>query len=85
MVDTLINEPNVEIHDLTGMVWFTHNPDRYDYRHYDLEGARDVVDALASGTMKVTSLARHKEMLLTEIQAGGDMVQEVVKEPVKCP
>ncbi len=85
MVHTLINEPNVEVHDLTGMVWFTHNPDRYDYRHYDLQGARDVVDALASGTMKITSLARHKEMLLTEIQAGGDMVQEVIREPVKCP
>ena len=86
MIDALINEPNVEIHDLTRMVWFTHNPDRYDYIHYDLEGAREVVDALASGSMRVTSTARHREMLLNEIQAGGEMVQRTVEEfKTGCP
>jgi hypothetical protein len=86
MIDALINEPNVEIHDMTGMVWFTHNPDRYDYMHYDLAGAREVVDALAAGSMKVTSMARHRDMLLNEIQAGGDMVRETVEEfKTRCP
>ena len=86
MIDALINEPNVEIHDMTGMVGFTHNPDRYDYMHYDLDGAREVVDALASGSMKVASTARHREMLLNEIQAGGEWVQEMVGEfKTRCP
>ena len=86
MIDALINEPNVAIHDLTGMIGFTHNPDRYDYMHYDLDGAREVVDALASGSMKVTSTARHREMLLNEIQAGGEMVQQMVGEfKTRCP
>jgi len=87
IMQTLINEPNVEFHDLTAMVWFTHNPDRYDYIHYDLEGAREVVDALASGTMRVTSMERQKQLWLGEIQAAGDMVQEVVSQSAttKCP
>jgi hypothetical protein len=44
--------------------------------HYDLEGAREVVDALASGSMRITSIAEHNEMLRREIEAGGRMVEE---------
>src|SRR5436190_9584324 len=45
IIDTLMDEPNVEIHDMTGMAWLTHNSDRYDAIHYDLPGAKEVVDA----------------------------------------
>ena len=78
-----MNEPNAEIHDLTGMAWLTHDPDRYDVMHYDLDGAREVVDVLASGSMKITSVPRHNQMLLDEILAGGEMVQQSFK--AKCP
>jgi hypothetical protein len=83
MIDALIEEPNVEIHDMTGLASLTHNSERYDAMHYDFTGAREVVDAVASGSMKITSLERHKQMLLDEIQAGGEMVQQSFK--TKCP
>jgi hypothetical protein len=83
MIEALINEPNVEIHDMTGLAQLTHDSSRYDTMHYDFAGAREVVDALASGSMRVTSLERHKEMLRKEIQAGGEMVRQAFK--TKCP
>jgi hypothetical protein len=83
MIGALINEPNVEIHDMAGLAALTHDPTRYDNVHFDLAGSREVVAALASGAVKITSLERHKEMLRNEIEAGGKMVEESVKE--KCP
>ena len=83
MIDALISEPNVEIHDMTGLASLTHDSTRYDVMHYDLAGAREVVEALASGSMKITSLERHKEMLRNEIEAGGEMVRQSFK--TKCP
>lgn len=83
MIDALINEPNVEIHDMAGLASLTHDSSRYDAMHYDFAGARDVVEALASGSMKITSLVRHKEMLKQEIQAGSEMVRQSLK--AKCP
>lgn len=83
MIEALIDEPNVEIHDMTGLAQLTHDSSRYDTMHYDFAGAREVVDALASGSMRVTSLERHKEMLRKEIQAGGEMVRQAFK--TKCP
>jgi hypothetical protein len=83
MIGALINEPNVEIHDMTGLASLTRDSSRYDAMHYDFAGARDVVEALASGSMKITSLDRHKEMLKQEIQAGGEMVRQSFK--AKCP
>jgi len=47
-----MNEPNVEIHDHDGDSLAYHNSGRYDVMHYDFAGAREVVDALASGSMK---------------------------------
>ena len=83
MINALIDEPNVEIHDMTGLASLTHDSGRYDAMHYDFAGARDVVEALASGSMKITSLERHKEMLRQEIQAGGEMIRQSFK--TKCP
>jgi hypothetical protein len=83
MIDALIGEPNVEIHDLTGMSSLTHNSSRYDVMHYDFAGAREVVAALASGSMRITSLEQHKEMLKREIEAGGRMVRQSFS--TKCP
>jgi len=83
MIGALIGEPNVEIHDLTGMTSLTHDSNRYDVMHYDFAGAREVVAALASGSMKITSLERHKEMLRNEIEAGGEMVRRSFE--TKCP
>jgi hypothetical protein len=83
IIDALVDEPNVEIHDLTGMASLTHNSGRYDAMHYDFAGAREVVAALASGSMRITSLEQHKEMLLSEIQAGGEMVRQSFQ--TKCP
>ena len=83
MIDAVFREPNVEIHDMTGLASLTHDSARYDVMHYDFAGAREVVAALASGSMKFTSLQRHKEMLREEIQAGGEMVRQSLK--TKCP
>jgi hypothetical protein len=83
IIDALMNEPNVEIHDMTGMAWLTHNSDRYDAMHYDFAGAREVVGALASGSMKITSVPRHNRMLSEEIRAGGEMVRQSFE--TKCP
>jgi hypothetical protein len=83
MVHALINEPNAEIHDMTGLVSLTHNAARYDAMHYDLAGSREVVDALASRSMKITSIARHEEMLRREILAGGKMARDALK--TNCP
>jgi hypothetical protein len=51
--------------------------------HYDFAGAHEVVEALATGSMKITSRARHKEMLRREIAAGGEMVRQAFE--TKCP
>jgi hypothetical protein len=83
MIDALIREPNVEIHDLTGMSSLTHDASRYDYMHYDLAGAREIVAALASGSMKITSLEQHRDMLKREIEAGGEIVEAAFA--TKCP
>jgi hypothetical protein len=85
MIDAVIGEPNVEVHDLTAMTSLTHDSSRYDNQtmHYDFAGSREVVDALASGSMKITSLERHKEMLKNEIAAGGEMIRQSVG--AKCP
>jgi hypothetical protein len=83
MIDALIGEPNVEIHDLTGMSSLTHDSSRYDVMHYDLAGAREVVAALASGSMKITSLEQHKEMLKREIEAGSEIVRRSFE--TQCP
>jgi len=83
LIDSVINEPNVEFHDLTALTSLTHDSSRYDAMHYDFAGAREVVDALASGSMKITSLERHREMLRTEIEAGGEMVRQAYA--TKCP
>jgi hypothetical protein len=61
----------------------THDVSRYDYMHYDLAGAREVVAALASGAMKITSLEQHKDMLRREIEAGGEIVKAAFA--TKCP
>ena len=83
MIDALIKEPNVEIHDMTGLAALTHDATRYDVMHYDVAGAHEVVAALASGSMKITSLERHKQMLRNEIEAGGEMVRQSLE--TKCP
>jgi hypothetical protein len=83
MIDALIGEPNVEIHNLTGMSSLTHDSSRYDVMHYDFAAAREVVAALASGSMKITSPEQHKEMLKREIEAGGEMVRQAFG--TKCP
>jgi hypothetical protein len=51
--------------------------------HYDLEGARLVVDALASGSQKIASIAQHDEMLRNELRAGAKLVHESFE--VECP
>jgi hypothetical protein len=76
-IDALIDEPNVEIHDLAGLTSLTHSASRYDGMHFDSASAPEVVAALASGSMKITSPERHKEMLKMEIEAGGEMVQSL--------
>ena len=84
MIDVLIGEPNVEIHDMTGLSSVTHNSARYsDLIHYNLEAARLVVDALASGSEKITSIAQHDEMLRRELESGAKLVRESFK--TKCP
>jgi hypothetical protein len=83
MIESLGGEPNVEVHDLTGVTALTHDSARYDTMHYDLDGAREVVDALASGSTRITSIAEHNEMLRREIEAGGRMVEEAKR--TECP
>ncbi len=83
MIDSLIGEPNVEIHDLTGMSSLTHDSGRYDAMHYDFAGAREAVAALASGSMKIVSPEQHKQMLRREIEAGGAIVRQAFG--TRCP
>jgi hypothetical protein len=84
MIDALIDEPNVEIHDMTGLSSVTHNSGRYsDPIHYNLEGARLVVDALASGSQKITSITQHDEMLRSQLRAGAKLVHDSFE--TKCP
>jgi hypothetical protein len=84
LIDALIDQPNVEVHDMTGLSSVTHNSARYsDLIHYNLEGARQIVDALASGAMKMTSIAQHEQMLRNELRAGAELVHKSFE--TKCP
>jgi hypothetical protein len=84
LIDVLIDEPNVEIHDMTGLSSVTHNSARYsDLIHYNLEAARLVVDALASGSEKITSIAQHDEMLRRQLESGAEIVHKSFE--TTCP
>ncbi len=84
LIEVLLGEPNVEIHDLTGVGSVSHNIAYYfDGAHYNAEGTRLVVAALESGSMKITSLAQHEEMLKRELRAGAAEVKKAFAE--KCP
>jgi hypothetical protein len=75
---------NVEVHDMTGLSSVTHNSAHYsDLIHYNLEGARQVVDALASGAMKISSIAQHEQMLRNELRAGAELAHKSFE--TKCP
>lgn len=84
LIDAIIGEPNVEVHDMTGLSSVTHDSARFsDMIHYNAEGARLVVDALASGSQKVTSIAQHEEMLRRELRSGAEIVRRLFE--TKCP
>jgi hypothetical protein len=84
LIEVVIGEPNVEIHDLTGVGSVSHNIAYYfDGAHYNLEGTRLVADALASGSMKITSMAQHEQMLKEELRAGKILVKKAFE--AKCP
>jgi hypothetical protein len=84
LIEVVMGEPNVEIHDLTGVGSVSHNIAYYfDGAHYNLEGTRLVVDALASGSMKITSMAQHEQMLKEELRAGEILVKRAFE--AKCP
>jgi hypothetical protein len=83
LIDLFLAEPNAELHDMTGLTLITHDLGRYrDTIHYDAEGARHVVAALASGEMKINSIAQHEKMLREEIRAGAELVRAFYNE--KC-
>jgi len=84
LIDLFLSEPNVEMHDMTELAFTTHDLGRYrDGTHYDAEGARDVVAALLSGSMRIGSIARHEQMLREEIRAGAELMHSIFRE--KCP
>ncbi len=84
LIDVLKDEPNVEVHDMTGLSSVTHDSARFsDMIHYNLEAARLVVDALASGSEKITSIAQHEEMLRRELKSGAEIVRKSFE--TKCP
>jgi len=69
---------------MTGLGTVTHNSARFsDMIHYNLEAARLVVDALASESEKVTSVAQHDEMLRRELRSGAEIVRKSFE--AKCP
>jgi hypothetical protein len=84
LIEVLLGEPNVEIHDLTGVGPVSHNIAYYfDGMHYNLAGTRLVADALASGSMRITSMAQHEQMLKKELRAGEILVKKAFE--AKCP
>jgi hypothetical protein len=84
LIDVVIGEPNVEVHEMTGLSSVTHDSALFsDMIHYNLEGARLVVDALASGSQKVTSIRQHEEMLRRELRSGAEIVRKSFE--AKCP
>jgi hypothetical protein len=84
LIDLFSVEPNVEIHDMAGLTPITHNLRRYrDAFHYDAEAANSIVAALASGEMKINSIAQHERMLRQELEAGAGLIRTYFKE--HCP
>jgi hypothetical protein len=84
IIDLFLSEPNAEVHDMTGLTPITHDIARYrDYFHYDFEGARSVVAALASGQLKINSIAQHERMLQQELTAAAAVIHSFYDET--CP
>jgi hypothetical protein len=84
LTDLFLGEPNVEIHDMVGLIYITHDLSHYrDAYHYDSEGSRQVVAALASGQLKINSIAQHEKMQREEIEAGAALMHAYYQE--RCP
>jgi hypothetical protein len=84
LIEVVIGEPNVEVHDLTGVGSVSHNIAYYfDGAHYNADGSRLVADALVSDSMKITSMAQHEQMLKEELRAGKALVKKAFEE--RCP
>ncbi len=84
LIDMFLKEANVEMQDMTGLTYITHDLDHYrDGFHYDAEGARQVAAVLASGGLKINSIAEHEKLLREEIDAGARSTRAAFNE--KCP
>jgi hypothetical protein len=84
LIDMFMSEPNAEFHDMVGLTQITHDIGRFrDNIHYDANGARLVVAALASGQQKIASISQHEKILRRELDASAAVVHSFFDET--CP